>query len=442
AAKGAGKGAGKANAPGGNQRGEKSDIFKIVRMIMERNYDPVIVFSFSKRECEKLAMEMHSLDLTTEEEKRNIDHIFSSALACLSQEDARLSQLVHAPLLLKRGIGVHHSGLLPILKEVTEILFGEGLLKVLFATETFSTGLNMPAKTVVFTNVRKFDGGTFRWVRPGEYIQMSGRAGRRGLDDRGVVIMMLDTKLEPAIAKEMIKGAPDNLTYHMLLNLMRVVEGVNPEDLMSLSFRQFQVERSLPKLEARVGELQEQLRALQADQEDAAATAQYLALLQQLVEAQAALRSLLCAPKLVLPFLQPGRLVRVLPSAFNPQAPLPDFGSLPGLTPADGAGSEEVLASGAVGPCCPGVWGAVVNFERVGKKGQDGTGQDDDGDDGLGSSSSDVEGGSSSDSSSSSSDDSSDGADKAKGEGRKGGKRSKGWQQEEPQEEQGEQERG
>ncbi|KAJ9531553.1 hypothetical protein QJQ45_014979, partial [Haematococcus lacustris] len=82
---------------------------------------------------------------------------------------------------------------------------------------------------------------------------------------------------------------------------------------------------------------------------------------------------------------------------------------------------------GAVGPCCPGVWGAVVNFERVGKKGQDGTGQDDDGDDGLGSSSSDTEGGSSSDSSSSSSsDDSSDGADKAKGEGRKGGKRSKG----------------
>ncbi|GFH29063.1 uncharacterized protein HaLaN_27658, partial [Haematococcus lacustris] len=106
------------------------------------------------------------------------------------------------------------------------------------------------------------------------------------------------------------------------------------------------VERSLPKLEARVGELQEQLRALQADQEDAAATAQYLVLLQQLVEAQATLRSLLSAPKLVLPFLQPGRLVRVLPSAFNPQAPLPDFGSLPGLTPADGAGPEEVLARG------------------------------------------------------------------------------------------------
>lgn len=88
--------------------------------------------------------------------------------------------------MLKRGIGVHHSGLLPIVKEVIEILFQEGLLKVLFATETFSTGLNMPAKTVVFAGTRKFDGGSFRFLYSGEYIQMSGRAGRRGLDDRGV----------------------------------------------------------------------------------------------------------------------------------------------------------------------------------------------------------------------------------------------------------------
>jgi ATP-dependent RNA helicase DOB1 len=87
--------------------------------------------------------------------------------------------------LLRRGIGIHHSGLLPILREVIEILFQEGFLKCLFATETFSIGLNMPAKTVVFTNVRKWDGDRFRWISSGEYIQMSGRAGRRGLDDRG-----------------------------------------------------------------------------------------------------------------------------------------------------------------------------------------------------------------------------------------------------------------
>ena len=66
-------------------------------------------------------------------------------------------------------------------------------------------GLNMPAKTVVFTNVRKFDGESFRWVTSGEYIQMSGRAGRRGLDDRGIVILMVDEKMEPHIAKNMLK---------------------------------------------------------------------------------------------------------------------------------------------------------------------------------------------------------------------------------------------
>lgn len=87
--------------------------------------------------------------------------------------------------LLMRGIAIHHGGLLPILKETIEILFSEGLIKALFATETFAMGLNMPARTVLFTNPRKFDGQNFRWVTSGEYIQMSGRAGRRGLDDRG-----------------------------------------------------------------------------------------------------------------------------------------------------------------------------------------------------------------------------------------------------------------
>ena len=93
---------------------------------------------------------------------------------------------------LQQGIGIHHGGLLPIIKEVTEILFQEGKIKILFSTETFSMGLNMPARTVVFTNVRKFDGETFRWIGGGEYIQMSGRAGRRGIDDKGIWILIVD----------------------------------------------------------------------------------------------------------------------------------------------------------------------------------------------------------------------------------------------------------
>jgi antiviral helicase SKI2 len=91
--------------------------------------------------------------------------------------------------LLSRGIAVHHGGLLPIVKEIVEILFTKGLVKVLFATETFAMGVNAPAKAVVFSSLRKHDGRSFRDLLPGEYTQMSGRAGRRGLDETGMVII-------------------------------------------------------------------------------------------------------------------------------------------------------------------------------------------------------------------------------------------------------------
>ena len=106
----------------------------------------------------------------------------------LSDDDKHLPQVDNILPLLRRGIGIHHGGLLPILKEVVEILFQAGLVKVLFSTETFSMGLNMPCRTVVFTSVKKWDGENFRIVSGGEYIQMSGRAGRRGLDESGIVI--------------------------------------------------------------------------------------------------------------------------------------------------------------------------------------------------------------------------------------------------------------
>ena len=90
--------------------------------------------------------------------------------------------------LLVRGVGIHHGGLLPIIKETIEILFQEGLLKILFATETFAMGINMPAKTCIFTSLRKYDGSEYRMITSGEYIQMSGRAGRRNKDAKGIVI--------------------------------------------------------------------------------------------------------------------------------------------------------------------------------------------------------------------------------------------------------------
>jgi len=221
---------------------------------MMKKYNPVIVFAFSKRECEALALQMVKLEFNSADEIDQVTQIFTNAIEVLSEEDRALPQIEQLLPLLRRGIGIHHGGLLPILKETIEILFQEGLIKVLFATETFSIGLNMPAKTVVFTTVRKFDGKEFRNLSSGEYIQMSGRAGRRGLDDRGVVIMMVDEKLEPSAAKTMVKGDADRLDsafhlgYNMILNLMRV-EGMSPEYMLQRCFFQFQNQTSVPVLE-------------------------------------------------------------------------------------------------------------------------------------------------------------------------------------------------
>ena len=223
-------------------------------MIMLKNFNPVIVFAFSKRECEALALQMSKLEFNSAEEQDLITNIFTNAIDNLAPDDRQLPQISNILPLLKRGIGIHHGGLLPILKEVIEILFQEGLIKVLFATETFSIGLNMPAKTVVFTQVKKFDGRDFRVLSSGEYIQMSGRAGRRGLDDRGVVIMMVDEKLEPKDAKNMIKGEADRLDsafhlgYNMVLNLMKG-EGVSPEFMLERCFHQFQSNANIPVLQ-------------------------------------------------------------------------------------------------------------------------------------------------------------------------------------------------
>lgn len=253
-AKRKGKGKDKRINKGGNNNKEPADIFKIVKMIMLKSFNPVIVFSFSKRECEAFALLMSKLAFNDDSEKEMVSKVFNSAIEMLSEEDRGLPQIVHILPLLRRGIGVHHSGLLPILKETIEILFQEGLIKVLFATETFSIGLNMPAKTVVFTSVRKFDGVSTRWITPSEFVQMSGRAGRRGLDDRGIVIMMINEEMDPAVAKEVVRGEQDKLNsafhlgYNMVLNLLRV-EGISPEFMLERCFYQFQNTASVAGLE-------------------------------------------------------------------------------------------------------------------------------------------------------------------------------------------------
>lgn len=292
----------------------QTNIFKIVKMIMERNFAPVIIFSFSKKDCEVYAMQMAKLDFNSIEEKKLVDEVFNNAMEVLSEEDRQLPQVVNVLPLLRRGIGIHHGGLLPILKETIEILFGEGLLKALFATETFAMGLNMPARTVLFTSPRKFDGKDFRWLSSGEYIQMSGRAGRRGLDDKGIVILMIDEKVSKAAGKEIVQGKADpinsafHLTYNMVLNLLRVEE-INPEYMLERSFFQFQNQSSIPALYNETQDKQKEFEAIHIPNE--ANIASYYNIREQLDQLGKQFRRFITTPTYLVPFLQPGRMVKV-----------------------------------------------------------------------------------------------------------------------------------
>ncbi|KAG0174677.1 ATP-dependent RNA helicase mtr4 [Apophysomyces sp. BC1034] len=300
-------------AKGGRNDGP-SDIYRIIKMVMMKNYHPVIVFSFSKRECEANALQMSKLDFNDESERDMVNQVFNNAISSLNEDDRQLPQIQQILPLLRRGIGVHHGGLLPIMKETIEVLFQEGLLKVLFATETFSIGLNMPAKTVVFTSVRKYDGKQTRWVTSGEYIQMSGRAGRRGLDERGVVIMMIDEKMEPTVAKGMVKGESDrmnsafHLSYNMILNLLRV-EGISPEFMLERCFYTFQNDANIPEYERELVRLDAEKHSIVVPNEDEIES--YYEIRKQIETYSQDVRDVVNHPTYCLPFMQPGRVVRV-----------------------------------------------------------------------------------------------------------------------------------
>jgi ATP-dependent RNA helicase DOB1 len=343
---GNGKGNAKKRGRGkqGGGAGQFADLHRIVKLIMERNLNPCIIFSFSKKDCEKYALALNQEDYTDDVEKDLVAQVYHNAIDSLSDDDRKLPQVEALLPLLKRGIGIHHGGLLPILKEIVEILFTEGLIKALFATETFSigvstilksgyplycvilpdtlflsTGINAPAKTVVFTNTRKWDGKDFRWVSSGEYIQMSGRAGRRGKDDRGIVIQMVDEKMEPAVCKDMLYGAPNPLnssyriSYNMLLNLMRV-EDVDPEYLIRASFHQFQREKDAPGLIADAEILESQAETVDfQSEEEVTLVAEYYQMDQQLLLTRRKIGMIVRKPGYVLKFLQaPGRFLDVI----------------------------------------------------------------------------------------------------------------------------------
>lgn len=187
--------------------------------LKERDLLPALFFSFSRKDCERYAAQT-THTLIDSSEAASVKHIINFHLHKYDEQLKHLPQFHTVCSLLERGIGFHHSGLLPLLKEITELLFSRGYIKVLFCTETFAVGLNMPTRTAVFLDLKKpAECGGFRPLRADEYIQMAGRAGRRGKDKQGIVLYLparnpLDTDEMRGVLSGALQPLTSRLQFH------------------------------------------------------------------------------------------------------------------------------------------------------------------------------------------------------------------------------------
>jgi ATP-dependent RNA helicase HelY len=226
-----------------------NDLLRVIEELRRLDILPSIYFIFSRRGCREALQRCsyHELDLTTPAEKEAIDRVAAERLLGLKDrdEEALFRRMVDARL-LRRGLAEHHAGLLPYHKEMVEELFQRGLIKVVFATETLSLGINMPARGVVVSSFTKFDGVTFSNLTTGELTQLMGRAGRRGIDviGHGVILKESDIEIgtvyEVAMGPTLVVESKFLPSYNMALNLLRVYTPEEAEGLMERSFGQFQ----------------------------------------------------------------------------------------------------------------------------------------------------------------------------------------------------------
>ncbi|XP_046914477.2 superkiller complex protein 2 [Dermatophagoides farinae] len=254
---------------------ERNIYLNLIRHLQKNDKLPVICFTLSRRKCDQnlamlLSIKEENSTLTNKRESFYIKRFIYKHLKNLDKTDFELEQVKRVSTMLVRGFGVHHSGILPILKELTEILFSTGLVKVLFATETFAMGVNMPARTVVFDSLNKHDGICRRFLRPAEYIQMAGRAGRRGKDTEGTVIIVAKYEVPSLVELNLVmKGSAQllesqfRLTYHMILNMLKS-QASSIEEFLERSYREHNkvlasssVESGIQQLTLKMNELVE-----------------------------------------------------------------------------------------------------------------------------------------------------------------------------------------
>lgn len=205
----------------------------LLRFLKSKEMLPAICFVFSRKNVEQAAKEI-SFSLFDKDSmmpslvENECRHILQSKLPNY-KEYMELSEYTTIIELLKKGIAIHHAGIIPVLREMVELLFEKGYIKLLIATETFAVGLNMPTKTVIFAGINKFNGTTMRLLFPHEYTQMAGRAGRRGLDTIGYIFHCVNLFDLPCVSdyRHMLTGPPQKLTSKFKISFNLALSMIN-----------------------------------------------------------------------------------------------------------------------------------------------------------------------------------------------------------------------
>ena len=248
---------------------------ELIVKLDEKELLPALFFVLSRKDCEKYAQKVEG-SLISSSDTASVKHIWSFHLHRHKDVLEKLPQYHMIMSLVERGIGFHHSGVLPMLKEIVELLFGKGLIKVLFATETFAVGINMPTKTAVFVGVKKYDEERegMRVLTTAEYLQMAGRAGRRGLDTMGTVIYLPDRDpIEPAEMKAMMCGGKAPVTSRMDFGydfILKSIQSGNRSwlDLLEKSYWRRQREVVVRRIRADKVALEDKLKVLVVSKEE------------------------------------------------------------------------------------------------------------------------------------------------------------------------------
>lgn len=197
--------------------------------------------------------------MTNSEERAEIKEVIAAKTAELPEEDYAVLDFYNWCDALERGIAAHHAGLLPMFKETIEELFQRGLIRCVFATETLALGINMPARTVVLEKLTKWNGETHAAITPGEYTQLTGRAGRRGIDIEGNAVVLWNETIDSGTAAGLASTRTYPLrssfspTYNMSANLISRFNRELARTSLAASFAQFQADRAVVGLTKQIG---------------------------------------------------------------------------------------------------------------------------------------------------------------------------------------------